>query len=91
MPQPRFGAAVRDFRTAKDLNLTWLAREAGVAPSHLSNLERGERRPRPRSLLSITAACRRAGASADEMARLYELGVGDLVEPPAESRTEVEA
>lgn len=91
MLRPSFGTTLRQFRTSKDVKLTWLAREAGVAPSHLSTLERGQRRARAGALLSITAACRRAGASADDVARLLELGVTELAAAPARRRRETEA
>ncbi len=80
MPPRNFGPAVRAFRQHHDLKLTWFARRAGMAPSQLSVLERGRRRARPRAILSVASACRAVGASTDELAHLFELGVTELAQ-----------
>jgi transcriptional regulator with XRE-family HTH domain len=40
------GAAIRAIREARGTSLRAIAREAGIAPGYLAQIERGERRPR---------------------------------------------
>ncbi len=50
------GAAIRAIREAKGLGLRETAQEAGIAPSYLAQIERGERRPRHAKIDQIARA-----------------------------------
>ncbi len=61
-PAPAFAGAVRDTRERAGLTADELAARAGIAPSDLEAIERGERAPELETLVQIAAALGVSGA-----------------------------
>lgn len=51
-----FGRALRRLRRERDLSQEALARQAGLAPQHVSELERGRKEPRLTTLVQLADA-----------------------------------
>lgn len=63
-----FGSLLRRKRTAAGLSQSALAKAAGISPSHLNRMEKGERNPPPADkLLQIASALRLSPAEADQL------------------------
>ena len=62
-----FGRALRRARRERDLSQEALARSAGIAPNHVSELERARKDPRLTTLVQLADA--------------LEMGVGELLRP----------
>lgn len=70
-----FGRTLRRERRKRDLSQDALAREAGVGPKHVSELERGNKDPRLATFMRLAEGL---GLSGTELMALYEhqLGTG---------------
>jgi transcriptional regulator with XRE-family HTH domain len=54
--EKRFGSKVRELRQSKDLSQEELAFKAGVHRTYLGGIERGERNPALKNIVSIARA-----------------------------------
>ena len=68
-----FGRTLRRARRERELSQDALAREAGVGPKHVSELERGNKDPRLATFMRLAEGL---GLSATELMALYERQLG---------------
>ena len=68
MPSLSFGSLVQGFRAQAGMSGSALARSAGIDPSYLNRIERGEREPPGRELvLALAAGLRLSGVDTDRL------------------------